>query len=159
MDQSTKFKIIECLATLMKSGRVLQRDCDVNQVQTDLEKLFNRLSLLCYYTLLHVTYIHTHTHTYNSLWLCLETDRSDFARSCVGLLLGAVNYLASLPSQESAKERRRMSEDFVRSKLNKREKDSEREGESEGGDGLLWKALKTGLTAGSWTLRFKTSKF
>lgn len=51
-----------------------------------------------------------------------------------------------------------LDEDYVKSKLGSEGRvKKEEEEEEEGGGGVFWKTLKGGLTASSWTIRYKTS--
>ena len=77
----------------------------------------------------------------------MELLASNVMRSCVGLLLECVDYLCS---HQPEAEESGGGGDRVKSKLDVA-------GGTEEEGGVFWRTLKAGLTASSWTVRYKTS--
>ena len=102
------------------------------------------------------------------LWRGLETDTSNVARSCVGLLLLCADYIDVVSTSMAGGEMNEVHEDggakkkteddgdTVKSKLDGKDKRGKRRGEK---DGIFWQTLSDGLTTKNWSTRFRTSEF
>ena len=96
------------------------------------------------------------------------------ARSCVGLLLTCVDYMATNVDEEEKESEEEEEEeeeeegkkakeddgDRVKSKLEVKEKGRRgKGGKKKRKEGIFWRSLRDGLTSQNWSIRFKTSKF
>lgn len=103
--------------------------------------------------------------SYYSLWKNLDTDSSNVARTCVGVLLDCAEFLASCELQRPSLKNISSSGLSVPMNLSDSEDeeetpdDSPRVQENRVEDELLWTTVVHDLSSVKWSVRFKAGKF